>query len=203
MDLRWGGLQCQTLRPEPIKKEGFAEGFNLHLAVAKPGLSTEKASQKPGRETGKQHGLASPRRPFLDLRWGGLQCQTLRPEPIKKEGFAAEGFNLHLAVAKPGLSTEKASQKPGRETGKQHGLASPRRPFLDLRWGGLQCQTSRPEPIKKEGFAAEGFNLHLAVASVSNVASRTKKKAGFAAEGFNLHLALASRCTSHWLRDAS
>ena len=213
LDLRWGGLQCQTSRPEPIKKEGFAaegfnlhlavasvsnvasrtkkkagfaaEGFNLHLAVAKPGLSTEKASQKPGRETGKQHGLASPRRPFLDLRWGGLQCQTSRPEPIKKEGFAAEGFNLHLAMAKPGLSTEKASQKPGRETGKQHGLASPRRPFLDLRWGGLQCQTSRPEPIKKEGFAAEGFNLHLAVASVSNVASRTQKKAGFAAEGFN------------------
>ena len=64
-----------------------------------PGLSTEKASQKPGRETGKQHGLASPRRPFLDLRWGDLQCQTLRPKPRKKEGFVAEGFNLHLALA--------------------------------------------------------------------------------------------------------
>ena len=279
LDLRWGGLQCQTSRPEPIKKEGFAaEGFNLHLAVAsvsnvasrtkkkagfaaegfnlhlalasrctshwlrdaswvafghvwashpaKPGLSTEKASQKPGRETGKQHGLASRRRPFLDLRWGGLQCQTSRPEPIKKEGFAAEGFNLHLALAsrctshwlrdaswvafghvwashpaKPGLSTEKASQKPGRETGKQHGLASPRRPFLHLRWGGLQCQTLRPEPIKKEGFAAEGFNLHLLQCQTSR--PEPIKKEGFAAEGFNLHLALASRCTSHWLRDAS
>ena len=173
--LGWSSVSNVASRTK--KKAGFAaEGFNLHLAVAKPGLSTEKASQKPGRETGKQHGLASPRRPFLDLRWGGLQCQTSRPEPIKKEGFAAEGFNLHLAVAsvsnvasrtkkkaglaaegfnlhlavaKPGLSTEKASQKPGRETGKQHGLASPRRPFLDLRWGGLQCQTLRPEPKKK------------------------------------------------------
>ena len=77
--------------------------------------------------------------------------------------------------AKPGLSTEKASQKPGRETGKQHGLASPRRPFLDLRWGDLQ---------------------------VSNVASRTYKKRGFCSLGLQFaprigfkHLALASRCT--------
>ena len=37
---------------------------------------------RPG--TGKQHGLASSRTPFFDLRWNDLQCQTLRPEPIKK-----------------------------------------------------------------------------------------------------------------------
>ena len=66
---------------------------------ATPGLSTEKASQKPGRERGKQHGLASLRSPFLDLRWGDLRCQTLRPKPRKKEDFVAEGFNLNLALA--------------------------------------------------------------------------------------------------------
>ena len=52
--------------------------------LAKSRLGTQNASQKAPSGTGKQHGLASSRTPFFDLRWGDLQCQTLRPEPIKK-----------------------------------------------------------------------------------------------------------------------
>ena len=57
--------------------------------------------------------------------------------------------------------------RPG--TGKQHGLASSRTPFFDLRWNDLQCQTSRPEPIKKEDFAAVGLNWHLQLPSTCTV----------------------------------
>ena len=38
-------------------------------------------------KTAKQHGLASSRSSFFDLYWGDLQCQTLRPEPLKKRRF--------------------------------------------------------------------------------------------------------------------
>ena len=58
----------------------------MHLAVAKPGLSTEKASQKPGRETGKQHGLASPRRPFLDPAKPGLSTEKASQKPGRETG---------------------------------------------------------------------------------------------------------------------
>ena len=120
---------------------------------------------------------------FRDLCWGDLQCQTLRPEPIKKGGFAALGCNLHLQLpskytvgtfgcvwisrpAKPRLLTQKSlPKKAASGTGKQHGLASSMTPFFDLCWGDLQCQTLRPESIKKEGFAALGRNLHLQLPS--------------------------------------
>ncbi len=46
------------------------------------------------------------------------------------------------------------------------------------------------------------FGLALGWSSVSNVVSKTYKKEGFTAEVFNLHLAVALVCTSHWLRDA-
>ena len=66
----------------------------------------ESVPKKARPGTGKQHGLASSRTPFFDLRWNDLQCQTLRPEPIKKEDYTALGLNLHLR-AKPRLLTQK------------------------------------------------------------------------------------------------
>ena len=67
-------------------------------------------------------------RPFFDLLWGDLHCQTLRLKPIKKGGFAALGLIAHLDLAwrctvctfgcvwvsrpaKPRLLTQKPSQK--------------------------------------------------------------------------------------------
>ena len=194
-DLRWNDLQCQTLRPEPIKKEDFAAvGLNLHLQLpskctvgtfrcvwaSRPKSLPKKA--RPG--TGKQHGLASSRTPFFDLRWNDLQCQTLRPEPIKKDDFAAVGLNLHLQLpSKCTVGTfrcvwasrrrnfwPKSLPKKARPgTGKQHGLASSRTPCFDLRWNDLQCQTLRPEPLKKENFAAARLNLHLQLPSECTV----------------------------------
>ena len=101
LQLIWGfDRTSHWLRDAP----GIAFMHVWESCPATPGLSTEKASQKPGRETGKQHGLASPRRPFLDLRWGDLQCQTLRPKPRKKRRFYSWrlqfapriGFGMHL-----------------------------------------------------------------------------------------------------------
>ena len=135
---------------------------------------------RPG--TGKQHGLASSRTPFFDLRWNDLQCQTLRPEPIKKNDFAAVGLNLHLQLPSKGTvgtfrhdgqnhdfwpKSLPKKARPG--TGKQHGLASSRTPVFNLRRNDLQCQTLRPEPIKKEDYTALGRNLHLQLPSKCTV----------------------------------
>ena len=144
----WGDLQCQTSRPEPIKKRCFCSfgahfapriGFEMHLD-----FGPKSVPKKAGSGTGKQHGLASSR------TWGDLQCQTSRPEPIKKRCFCSFGahfaprigFEMHLD-----FRPKSVPKKAGSGTGKQHGLASSRTPFFDLRWGDLQCQTSRPEPI--------------------------------------------------------
>ena len=102
---------------------------------------------------------------------------------IKIEVFAALGYKLHLELAstcvrascraKPRLRTQNASQNARPETGKQHGLASS---IFELRWSDLQCQTSRPEPIKNEDFATAGLNLHLQVGTFRCVwASRRAK----------------------------
>ena len=143
---------------------------------AKPRLRTQNASQNARPETGKQHGLASS---IFELRWSDLQCQTSCPEPIKKEDYTALGLNLHLQLpskcavgtfrcvwasrrAKPRLLTRKPSQKGSPRNGETA-------PFFDLRWNDLQCQTLRPEPIKKEDFAAVGLNLHLQLPSKCTV----------------------------------
>ena len=160
-------LQCQTSRPEPIKKRCFCSfgahfapriGFEMHLD-----FRPKSVPKKAGSGTGKQHGLASSRTPFFDLRWGDLQCQTSRPEPIKKRCFCSFGahfaprigFEMHLD-----FRPKSVPKKAGSGMGKQHGLASSRTPFFDLRWGDLQCQTSRPEPIKKRCFCS--FGAHFA-----------------------------------------
>ena len=115
--------------------------------------------------------------PFFDLCWGDLQCQTLRPESIKKEGFAALGRNLHLQLpskytvgtfgcvwisrpAKPRLLTQKPSQKGclrNRETAWPGELKDTVfRPAL----GDLQCQTSHPEYLyKKRRFCSFGVQF--------------------------------------------
>ena len=119
---------------------------------------------------------------FFDLRWSDLQCQTSRPEPKKKKVFAAVGRNLHLQLpskytvgtfgcvwasqrAKPRLLTQKPSQKGclrNRETAWPGELKDT---VFQPALGDLQCQTSRPESIKKGGFAALGCNLHLQLPS--------------------------------------
>ena len=113
-------LQCQTSRPEPIKIEDLQLGGSFHLDFWPKRLPKNAPS-----ETGKQHGLASSRTPFFDLRWCDLQCQTLRPEPIKRRGFCSFGlqfaprigFEMHLVLllgvhpAKPRLLAQKCFPK--------------------------------------------------------------------------------------------
>ena len=59
----------------------FPTTFLRDRETAWPGV---KASQNAAFKTAKQHGLANSRSSFFDLCWGDLQCQTLRPEPIKR-----------------------------------------------------------------------------------------------------------------------
>ena len=76
-------------------------GCNLHLQLpskytvgifgcvwisrpAKPRLLTQKPSQKGCLRNRETAWSGSSMTPFFDLCWGDLQCQTLRPEPIKK-----------------------------------------------------------------------------------------------------------------------
>ena len=98
-----------------------ALGLNLHLQLpskctvgtfrcvwasrrAKPRLLTRKRSQKGSprnRETAWPGELKDTVfRPALD----DLQCQTLRPEPIKKEDFAALGLNSHFQLPSTGTA---------------------------------------------------------------------------------------------------
>ena len=222
-DLRIRDLQCQTSRPEHIKKRWFYSfgfhfapriGFEMHL-----NFWPKTLPKKAGPGTGKQYGLASSRTPFFDLRMRNLQCQTSRPDPFVRDDFAALGllypkaFPKRLAPKRGEPIKKKHDfaalpkslpKKAGSGTGKQHGLASWRTPFFDLRWGDLQCQTSRPEPIKKKRFCSFGaplpkslpekgwlrngetawpgelkdtvFRPALGWSSMSNVASRTYKK---------------------------
>ena len=92
-----------------------------------------------------------------------LQCQTSRPEPIKKRCFCSFGAHFAPRIGfemHPDFRPKSVPKKATSGTGKQHGLASSRTPFFDLRWGDLQCQTSRPEPIKKRCFCS--FGAHFA-----------------------------------------
>ena len=175
-DLRWGDLQCQTLRPEPIKREDLAARctvctFSCVWAsrLAKPRLLTQKPSPKAGSGTRKQHGLASSRTSFFDLRWGDLQCQTLRPEPIKREDLTSRctvcTFSCVWATrpAKPRLLTLKPSPKGWLPNGK----------------------TAWPGELKDTVFRPA-----LGGSSMSNIASRAFKKRGFGFEMHRLHLQL-------------
>ena len=65
----------------------------------------DKASQNAAFKTAQQHGLANSKSSFFDLCWGDLQCQTLRPEPLKRDDFCRfrTYFGPHFA---PGLSFE-------------------------------------------------------------------------------------------------
>ena len=90
-------------------------------------FSPKSLPKKAASGTRKQHGLASSMTPFFDLRWSDLQCQTSRPESIKKS-FAALGLSSHHDLAwrctvctfgcvwvsrpaKPRLLTQKPSRK--------------------------------------------------------------------------------------------
>ena len=119
-------------------------------------------------ETGKQHGLASSRTAFFDLRMCDLQCQTSRPEPIKNRGFAAWGLISHLELALKCASTSDRKGFPKMRPPKQRNSMAWRaegQRFFNLRWGDLQCQTLRPEPLKKDDFPAVGLISHLELAS--------------------------------------
>ena len=160
----WGSICSNCLRNAPLAPSvafGRHDGQNHDFW---PKSLPKKA--RPG--TGKQHGLASSRTPFFDLRWNDLQCQTLRPEPLKKEDFAAVGLNLHLQLpskctvgtfrcvwasrrAKPRLLTRKHSQKGSPRNG----------------------ETAWPGELKDTVFRPA-----LEWSSMSNVASRTYKKKG-------------------------
>ena len=178
-DLRWSDLQCQTSRPEPIKKDDFLQLWGsictsnwLRTTPLAPSVAfgrhdgqnhdfwPKSLPKKAASGTGKQHGLASSRTPFFDLCWGDLQCQTLRPEPIKNGDLASRStvctFNCVWASrpAKTRRLTKSLPKNAGFKTAKQHGLASSRTPFFDRRWRDLQCQTLRPEPLKREDLAS-------------------------------------------------
>ena len=144
--------------------------LELRLSVT-PGKATtshQNAPQNPPSETGKQHGLASSRTAFFDLRMCDLQCQTSRPEPIKNRGFAAWGLISHLELALKCASTSDRKGFPKMRPPKQRNSMAWRAQghrLFSLRWGDLQCQTLRPEPLKKEDFPAVGLISHLELAS--------------------------------------
>ena len=123
-DLCWGDLQCQTLRPEPIKNRDLASRstvctFNCVWASrpAKPRLLTQKPSQKGclrNRET------AWPGELKDTVFWpvlGWSSVSNVRPEPLKNGDLASRStvctFNCVWASwpAKPQLLTQKPSQK--------------------------------------------------------------------------------------------
>ena len=161
-DLSMRDLQCQTSRPKP-KKERVLQLWGSFRTSNwlwdAPRLLTEKASQKRWLRNGE---TAWPGELKDTVFWpenACFQCQTSRPEPIKKRGFCSFGahfapriaFEMHLD-----FWPKRLPKNAGFGTGKQHGLASSRTPFFDLRMRDLQCQTSRPEPIKKRGFCSLG-----------------------------------------------
>ena len=97
-----------------------------------------------------------------------VSVKSYRPELIKREGFAALAFNLHLEVAsRQAWQSHDFSPKRLLKT-----LPPKRGNSMAWRAQGhrfLICVsvivTLRPEPIRREGFAALAFNLHLEVAS--------------------------------------
>ena len=140
-----------------------------------------RTSQNAASKTAKQHGLASWRSPFFDLCWGDLQCQTLRPEPLKKRRFvplqdllrrpvlgwssmsnAAAGTDKKKTIfaasgLAPGLISHLDLALRCTSTSDRQGFPKLRpgelkSPFFDLCCGDLQCQTLRPEPTKKRRF---------------------------------------------------
>ena len=122
--------------------------------------------RRPGRETGKQHGLASPRTPFFELLLRDLQCQTSRPEPIKKERV----LQLRALASRCTLSS-RLGVTPGKtriQDRKSFPEAGP--PNRETEWPG------KP----KDTVFWLAFNVWF---SMSNVTSRTYKKGrkGFAA----------------------
>ena len=124
--------------------------------LAKPRLLTQNASQNAPSETGKQHGLASSRTRFLDLRWCDLQCQTLRPEPIKKRGFCSltPFFDLRWC--------DLQCQTLRPEPMKKRGFCS-LTPFFDLRWCDLHSMSNvASRTYKKIRFCRIiGFEMRL------------------------------------------
>ena len=103
------------------------------------------------------------KRRFLQL-WGSVPTTIwLRDAPFAPSvAFGRHDGQNH------DFRPKSLPKKAASGTGKQHGLASSRTPLFDLRWSDLQCQTSRPEPIKKGGlcsFGAQfaprfGFEMH-------------------------------------------
>ena len=107
------------------KKWGF--GFEIHrlhlqlrLGVTTGKNTTSDSKAFPKRlppEQGNSMAWRAQGHRFFDLCWGDLQCQTLRPEPIKNGDLASRStvctFNCVWASrpAKLRLLTQKPSQK--------------------------------------------------------------------------------------------
>ena len=214
-DLCWGDLQCQTLRPEPIKKGGFAAlGCNLHLQLpskytvgtfgcvwisrpAKPRLLTQKPSQKGclrNRETAWSGELNDTVfRPVL----GWSSMSNVAAGIYKKRRFCSFGAQFAPPIAfeihrwhlrlRLGITTGKTTTSDPKAFPKrlppEQGWRSP---FFDLCWGDLQCQTLRPEPLKKRRFVPLQDLLPRPVlgwSSMSNAAPGTDKKRRFCSFG--------------------
>ena len=125
-----------------------------------------------------------------------LHLPNVASRTYKKRGFCSFGaqfappiaFEMHrwhlplrLGVTTGKTTTSDPKAFPKRlapERGNSMAWRAQGHRFFDLRWNDLQCQTLRPEPIKKEDYTALGLNLHL-----PNVASRTYKKRGFCSFG--------------------
>ena len=118
--------------------------------------------EKAASGTGKQHGLASSMTPFFDLRWSDLQCQTSRPEPIKKEDFLQLwGSICHLQLASNyTVGTFRCVWASRRWPGELKDTVF----WPVLGWSSVSNVASRTYK-KREFFAAVGLNLHLQLAS--------------------------------------
>ena len=144
--LGWSSVSNVTSRT--YKKRGFCRGLQFAPRSGKTRTQHRKSFPEAGPRNRETAWPGEPKEAVFGpaLGWSSVSNVASRTY-LKKEGFA-EGFNLHLAVAKPGLSTEKASQKPGRETGKQHGLVF----GPALGWSSVSNVASRT--YKKRGFCS-------------------------------------------------
>ena len=138
----FGGLRCQTSRPEPTKKR---LGMNLSAQHYKDQHRGRKGRQKPPSETAKQHGVAGSRaHQFSASVWRAPRSNVASRTYKKKAWNELVG----PAVQRPAKSQKGASKATLRngETAWCRGFTCTnfRPPF-----GVLRRQTSRPEPTKK------------------------------------------------------
>ena len=125
----FGGLRCQTSRPEPTKKR---LGMSLSAQHYKDQHRGRKGRQKPPSETATQHGVAGSRAPIFGLRLEGCEVKRRVQKHYKDQPRGRKG-----------------RQKPPSEPAKQHGVAGSRAPIFGLRLEGCDVKRRVQDRQKK------------------------------------------------------